>query len=63
MHSIEMRICTYTHGKGTTEVIENDPRTGIAGVIHLLLLWGETDRDSDDKQRDEMAAGVMLRRL
>ena len=26
---------TYTHGEGAAKVIENDPRTGVAFVIHL----------------------------
>lgn len=33
----DMRELAYTHGKGTTKVIENDPGTGIARVIHLRL--------------------------
>lgn len=31
---------TYTHGESTTEVIEDDPRTGIASVIHCVSAVG-----------------------
>jgi hypothetical protein len=30
----ERLLSTYTHGKGTAKVIENDPRAGVASVIH-----------------------------
>jgi len=55
----EMRVYAYTHSKGTTEVIEDDPGTGIAGVIHCVLWVGEKDGVGDER-RDEMAVGVML---
>ena len=28
---------TYTHGKGTAKVIQNDPGAGIATVIHVEI--------------------------
>lgn len=31
---MERFLSTYTHGKGTAKVIENDPRAGVASVIH-----------------------------
>jgi hypothetical protein len=43
MQEAEMRMRTYTHGKGTTEVIEDDPGTRIARVIHLRLSYGDKD--------------------
>jgi hypothetical protein len=55
-----MGVCTYTHGKGTTEVIENDPRTGIAGVIHFRLWYGDKDGIGDTKGQIEMGVDVML---
>lgn len=49
----------YTHGKGTAEVIEDDPRAGIAGVIHLRVWCGKGDGVGDDRRRDEMGASVV----
>jgi hypothetical protein len=28
---------TYTHGKCTTEVVQDDPRAGIACVVHFVF--------------------------
>jgi hypothetical protein len=35
---------TYTHGEGATKVIEDDPRTRVARVVHCgvrMCVWGE----------------------
>ncbi len=53
------RLYTYTHGKSTAKVIEDNPRAGIARVIHLrLTIWQERRKwrrraaEGDDNRRD-----------
>ena len=36
-----LRVRAYTHGKGASEVIEDDPRAGISGVVHRELCGTE----------------------
>lgn len=53
---VSSRLCraalgTYAHGKGAAKVIEDDPGTGVARVIHLEF-WGRIINGSRECARE-----------
>lgn len=42
---------TYAHGEGTAEVVEDDPRAGIASVIHGFCVCWSVGRGSRESRK------------